>query len=283
MSLKPVSRPTVLSPPPPGAARRPSPPQPARARAAPSVAGLAAVTDDQLVALASTPQGEAALTTIAQALKSQGSLDAGQQRLVDRIELATWRPSGGLQVAPPALERDFNTRLRRAMLQSPSLRQIVRDVEADTAHPVKVSLVRGDPTRLDSFATQKLDLKDLDVLPTSPRPDFPEGTTQGAVLTHLLSEQHLKALGYDKDTSHVYAIRAENAYRNDLGQKTRRIDAVGKDESHVELPGGGRAIITNFDDGHSEVLKFDPNGELLGTHWAPTLPLPPPVIPFLLF
>jgi len=232
-----------------------------------------------VLALARTPQGEAALRATAKALKARGPLDAEQQRVLAQVELATWRPDSGLQVQGAADQLSaFRTMVRRAMLQSPAFARVVRDIEADPAHPVKVTLVRGAPGPLDAFGARTLDLQDLDALPASPGPAFPEQTTQGAMLTHLLQERRLAALGYDRDTSHAFAIRAENAFRRDLGQKTMRIDAPGKDESLAE-----RAVIRHFDDGHSEVMTLDPRGRLLGTHWARTAPLPPPEIPFLLF
>ena len=153
------------------------------------------------------------------------------------------------------------------MMQSPSFDKLMRATSADAKHPVTVKLKRDDPTTLDSFFKKSFDLSDIEKLPEKPGAQNPQAITQGSVLAHFIAEQHEGALhpNRSKDESikvaHGVAIKAENDFRKDLGQGTRK--APPNDETRFESPTGHSAIVVHFDDGHDEALLFDPNGALM--------------------
>ncbi|MFO0722985.1 MAG: hypothetical protein U1E65_04310 [Myxococcota bacterium] len=235
--------------------------------------GATAMSDAQMLKLAETPAGASALKGMAKTMQQGGSVSPERQAQIDRIQNATFTPSGGIKLEGSEADKQAYTRnVRKRMMESPSFAKLMHETNADKAHPVNLKLERGTGTKLDSFRRQTVDLDDLEKLPEKPSADRPEAITQGAVLAHMMREQREKALDPNKenfDPAHKAAIESENAYRRDIGQQSMR-KLPPEDETRVDT-GFGSFISIHFDDGHDEALVFNDQGNLNGSaSYVPT-------------
>ncbi len=234
---------------------------------------LSAMSNEELLQLAETPGGEQALATFAKTIKDGGDITPAGQKQLDRIGAAQFKPGPGLQldVVPAEKSAEYQASylraVRRTMMESPSFAKNMNEINNGTP-PVKILLGRNLPNRLDSFNEGKqqiLDLSDLEKMPATPPLIHPESTTQGQVLSHAMREAQEAAKQKlhgqpDLEAAHKAAVKAENEYRADIGQKTMRL--TEKDETFIETPPLGSTILIHYDDGHSDGLLFDQNGNL---------------------
>jgi hypothetical protein len=234
---------------------------------------LSAMSNEELLLLTETPAGEQALAAFAKTIKDGGDVTPAAQKQLDRIAAAQFKPGPGLKldVVPPEKSDEYQASylraVRRTMMESPSFAKNMNEINNGTP-PVKILLGRNLPTSLDSFNQGKqqiLDLTDLERIPATPPLTHPESTTQGQVLTHVMREAQEGARQTlhgqpDVDAAHKAAVKAENEYRADIGQKTMRL--TEKDETYIETPPLGHTLLIHYDDGHSDGLLFDNNGSL---------------------
>lgn len=178
-----------------------------------------------------------------------------------RRAIRAFTAGGGLELTGgPKQQEWFMNRIREAMLRSRSFEALMNEIRNDSAHPIKVGLSNKAPdVFVDGFysnltlGSQELDLDDLNHLPTDPLPDHPNAITRGEVLAHAMAEARQGALGIEGDrgeyeAAHDKAIDAQNAYRDDLGQKGHR--------RHHPDDGGFNAagnFEMRYDNGYSEI------------------------------
>jgi hypothetical protein len=235
---------------------------------------MSKTSNEDLLKLAQQPGGEEKLKQVARDFKKDG-LTQDEIDQTARIDSATFRPGAGLMLhGKPEDQEAFIQHTRRTLLESPSFRQRMQTINHDPLHLTEIEVSRGkgddkDSTRLGTFSKfhegrQVVDLTDLEKLPVKPDPKNPEGITQGEVLVHEYTEanQGAKTFNVPKTRSeqdklftpaHTEAIKAENDYRKEQGQKTFRL-LPPKDVTR--LP---NANIVHFDDGHDERLEFKNN------------------------
>jgi len=236
-------------------------------------AEMAKTSNEDLLKLAKEPGGEEKLKQLSKDFKKDG-LTQDEIKQMDRIDSATFRPGAGLTLhGKPEDQETFTQMTRRTMLESPSFRQRMQTINHDPhpLHHTEIEVSRGkgddkDSTRLSTFSEfqggrQQVDLNDLEKLPVKPDPSNPEGITQGSVLVHEYAEarkgtQASKTPGKDIDPMKLYepaheeAVKAENEYRKDIGQKSQRL-MPPKDATRT-----ADSITVHYDDGHSEKLQF---------------------------
>ena len=234
---------------------------------------LSAMSNEELLQLAETPGGEQTLAAFAKTIKDGGDITPAGQKQLDRIAAAQFKPGPGLNIDVVPAEKSaeyqasYLRAVRRTMMESPSFAKNMNEINNGTP-PVKILLGRNLPNRLDSFNEGKqqiLDLSDLEKIPATPPLIHPESTTQGQVLSHAMREAQEAAKQQlhgqpDVDAAHKAAVKAENEYRADIGQKTMRL--TEKDETFIETPPLGSTLLIHYDDGHSDGLLFDQNGNL---------------------
>ncbi len=228
-------------------------------------ASLAAMSDDQLLAMSETPQGAQALKAMAAGLK-QGTITPERQKQIDRVDAATFTPSKSLKLEGSAEDKATYVKMvRQTMLQSPSFAKTMNEINAGK-NPVTLKLERNSGTALDSFAAQTCDLSDMEKLPVTPTDGRPEQITRGEVLAHMMKEQQVKSTQTgEKDIkpAHKAAIESENEFRKDLGQTAMR-KLPPDDETRTETDFG--SIITiHFTDNSHEALLFNGDGNLNGS------------------
>jgi hypothetical protein len=235
---------------------------------------LSAMSNEQLLQFAEAPGGEQALNVLAQTIKN-GDITPARQKQLDRIAAAQFKPGPGLNInaTPPEKSGEYQASylraVRRTMMESPSFAKTMNEINHGTP-PVKILLGRNLPNRLDSFNEGKqqiLDLSDLEKLPATRPLIHPESTTQGQVLSHAMREAREAAKQSvhgqpDVEKAHKAAVVAENEYRADIGQKTMRLVPPLTDETMIDTPPLGSTLLIHYDDGHSDGLLFDQNGNL---------------------
>lgn len=226
---------------------------------------LQGMSNDQLLKLAESPAGAEQLAAMKSALQ-QGPITPSQQKELDRINSATFRPADGLKLKGSAADQAaYLHMVRREMLTSPTFAKTMNEINADKAHPVKVNIGRDMPNvRLDvdrGGGTQDIDLNDFDKLPDKPGASNPNAITQGEVLSHAMREARQAALGQKHPEAHAAAINEENEYRKEIGQKTFR-KAPPNDEDRKDNELGDVDLIIHFEGAPDEVLKFDQKSRL---------------------
>lgn len=183
------------------------------------------------------------------------------QAELQRLRIQAFTAGGGFKLVGGARQQAWlMEQLKHAMLQSPSFSALMFEIRADAQHPVDVKIVNGQAdVFVDGFDSrftlgmQEIDLADLNHLPTDPPPASPHAITRGEILAHAMAEARAGALGSDGDRdeyvhAHKAGIDAQNAYRDDIGQKGHR-------RPHPD--DGGRNAAGNFemtyDNGYREV------------------------------
>ena len=206
-------------------------------------------------------------------------VERAQAERKQRIEAFT--AGGGFKLTgSPNQQEWLMDRVKKAMLQSPSFEALMFEIRNDSAHPVHLTLHRNDPEVFvdgyDSKLTpglQGLDMDDLNRLPSDPPAAHPNAITQGEILAHLMAEARQGAQGsgdpVEYANAHKAGIDAQNAYRDDLGQKGHR--------RHHPNDGGynlaGNWEMT-YDSGHNEVwVKGDTPRSISAIHRANLGPL----------
>jgi Putative peptidoglycan binding domain len=221
------------------------------------------LNNDQLLKLAESPGGKEQLEALKTSLQ-QGQMTPAKLKELDRINSATFTDGGGLQLSgkDKAAQAQYLHAIRREMLTSPTFAKTMNEIKADKLHPVTVNVGRDMPgVRLDvdrGGGRQDVDMLDLEKLPVTPTAQNPNGITQGEVLIHAMREARQRALGEKTHgPAHEEAIKAENDYRKDIGQKTFR-KLPPDDESFKD-----NDIIIHFDGAPDEELKFDKQDNLI--------------------
>jgi uncharacterized Zn-binding protein involved in type VI secretion len=177
---------------------------------------------------------------------------------------------GGMTVTgTPADVEQFLNMLALESTRSETMRNLYTTVVTDTANPINVNLVRGDPSVwVDAYngngnQTINMDYFDNTEFPDSPSASHPDTVTQGENLVHALDEAHHGAVqqnshGNDPsgnnwyNESHQHAIDTENDYRDDRGQTSDLTSSNGG-------PGPNDATF-NFDNGASETHDTNTHG-----------------------
>jgi uncharacterized Zn-binding protein involved in type VI secretion len=154
-------------------------------------------------------------------------------------------------------------------------RALMATLTSDTANPVNITLVRGDPTVwVDAFFgngnhTINMDYFDGTEYPHGVPGAHPDSVTRGENLVHGLDEAHQGAVlqntrGADPaggnwyTQSHAHAINAENQYRANDGQTSNLVSSNGGP--------GPNDVTFQFDNGANEV--HDQNTHAVTRHDA---------------
>ncbi len=235
-----------------------SPPPNKAAIATITEASLRGMSNAQLLQIADTPVGAAALKKMGEALKQRGPMTPARAQQLHRISAATFAPGAGLKITgTPANTKAYLQLTKRTMLESPSFAKMMTALNADAKHPLKITVDRNIGTRMDGFNSQTLDLSDIENLPVRPKG---QEITQGEVLAHAMREQREKANGTaTRNPAHAKAIDSENDYRRDIGQTSMR-KAFPNDQTETDTPPFGSVNVIHFDDGRSEALFFNAAG-----------------------
>jgi hypothetical protein len=131
----------------------------------------------------------------------------------------------------------------------------------DTAHPITMDVGRSQPNVIvDNFATNQVDLNDLDALPPSPRAAHPNETAQDEMIVHFIEERHSAAASGNPDfgPAHQDGINAQNAMRSERGQP-----AVTDQVFAGTDPAGNTIGRTNYADGTHQDAHIDSNGDIV--------------------
>jgi uncharacterized Zn-binding protein involved in type VI secretion len=148
--------------------------------------------------------------------------------------------------------------LSRECLNSPSFHQAIQDMVADTAHPTTFNVGRDNAYWVDSFATNNVDLNDLQWYDEDPNPDYPWAETQGEVVSHFIDERrHHETTGDSFGDSHDHATdpgSLQHNYRQDRGQPGRTVSQVRHDDPNDPNRHEGRYT---DDSGNSLIIRRD--------------------------
>jgi hypothetical protein len=118
-------------------------------------------------------------------------------------------------------KKAWDQELADGMQHSETFRQTVTGIGNDTSHTVNVNLGHSQPgVFVDSFATNKVDLDDLNQFPDRPRSGHHDETTRTELIDHFLDERHYAATHGSSgfEAAHNHAIDNQNGIRDEQGQ-----------------------------------------------------------------
>src|SRR5215831_9338262 len=148
------------------------------------------------------------------------------------------------------------------MTSSPIMRSSFSEIgnDVDPGHLVQAKLGRKQPgVLIDSFATNDVDLDDLEHFVKTPGKDHPNEMTQGEQLIHILAERRAAVTSAHPDDfgpAHAKATAVHNQYRAELGQSPE-VSATAAPDGR-----GGLTGTTSYRDGTSLGVQFNANGVL---------------------
>lgn len=134
-------------------------------------------------------------------------------------------------------------------------------VVSDSAHPITMVIGRSQPGVLgDSFASNEVDLDDLEQFSATPRADHPGESGRDEVITHFMVERHdAAANGSNFNAAHQAGIDAQNEMRGERGQSpiTSQVLTPNKDAD------GNSIARFNHADGSHQDLHIDNNSNIV--------------------
>jgi hypothetical protein len=118
----------------------------------------------------------------------------------------------------------------RAMGNSQTFRNLIMEITEDAGHPVTINVGRNNAYWVDEFATNRVDLNDIEVFDAAPRPGYEWASTQDELTLHWLAERRHNAVrGGGFGPAHAAPLAAgglQEQYRADLGQRGRIVSQV---------------------------------------------------------
>lgn len=157
----------------------------------------------------------------------------------------------------------WNTMLIETWGSSATARQLLSDIGNDTdkSHAITVNLGRKQAGVLvDAFATNDVDLDDIDHFPVTPSAAHPKEMTRGEQLVHILAERRsakLSSTPTDFGPAHAAATVVHNQLRAELGQPAETSAGASVTSS------GGIIGTTTSKDGSTQDIEFNANGDII--------------------
>jgi hypothetical protein len=171
----------------------------------------------------------------------------------------------GMSISGSGDDREaFRQMLRDGMTDSRVFRNTIAGIGNDTDpdHLIQADVGRSQPGVIgDSFASNEIDLDDLDQWPSRAPDAHPDQFTRNEAIVHFLSErQHALASANPADfgPAHTHGIEVQNQYRAERGQAavTSQIGAVN--------PDGSITATVAIEGGSSETWQIDAHGNITG-------------------
>jgi hypothetical protein len=134
-------------------------------------------------------------------------------------------------------------------------------VFGDSAHPITVIVGRSQPGVLgDSFASNEVDLDDLEQFSATPRSAHPGESGRDEVITHFMVERHdAAANGNNFNAAHQAGIDAQNEMRAERGQSPITSQVMTNDK---DADGNSIARFNHADGSHQD-LHLDNNSNIV--------------------
>jgi hypothetical protein len=156
---------------------------------------------------------------------------------------------------------EFDRMLSSGMQHSEAFRQTIDSIGTDTAHTEHVNLGHNQPgTFVDSFATNAVDLSDLEQFPAQARSGHHDEATQTEMIDHFLDERHYAQTHTPGDFSaaHQHAIDNQNQIRDEQRQAhvTAQTGTVNAD--------GTVTADFRYADGKDEIVNLDDQMDVTG-------------------
>ncbi len=149
--------------------------------------------------------------------------------------------------------------LIQGLTTSETFRQTFITIGNDPKNTISVDLGRNQPgVAVDSFQTNQVDLADLAMFPSVPRPNHSNEVTQSEVVIHFLQERyHNKVNGLGFEAAHQSGIDLQNRYRDERGQS----NILNQQVTSVNPDGSVNAAF-NFQNGTSQQQTIDSTGKI---------------------
>jgi hypothetical protein len=150
--------------------------------------------------------------------------------------------------------------LGREIPRSMTFRNLFLEIVEDPAHPVIINVGRNNASWVDEFATNNVDLNDIQVFEESPRPGYEWVQTQGEIVLHWLSERRFAAVNGRANfpPAHRHPMQVggdQERYRRDIGQTGRIVS-----QTRVNHAGGLHEGVYTDDSGNIMRIRRDDSG-----------------------
>ena len=199
----------------------------------------------------------------------KGKLDNSQmtQKQFDDMTQA-WLHMGqgqGMALKGDAKDQEtFKKMLRDGMTDSPVFRQMITGIgnDSDPKHKITADLGRSQPGVIgDAFATNQVDLDDLEKWPSRAGKDHPNQFTRNEAMVHFLSERQNALQSSDPSDfgpAHTYGLQQQNLYRKERSQ------SEVLSQSGVKNADGTVTATVAMADKSSEKWQINGNGDITG-------------------
>ena len=152
-------------------------------------------------------------------------------------------------------------------MTSPTGRKLIAEIgnDPDPSHAITINVgLRQPHVLVDSYATNDVDLTDIEQFPVAPSAAHPQEMTRGEVTVHFLAERRAAALAATPGPSrqalfsdaHKAGIAAQAQYRVDKGQ------SPVKSNTGTQEADGSTTATFRFENGSQEVLNVDSDGAI---------------------
>lgn len=169
----------------------------------------------------------------------------------------------GMNVAGAPADREvFRHMLRAGIGGSATFRNLVSDIgnDGDPAHRLEARVGRSQPDVIwDSFATNEVDLDDLEALRSNPAGADRAVFSREDAIAHFLDERREGAIqGSGFGPAHLHGLAAENLVRTERGAPA----VVG--QTGAPRPGGAIDARFSLADGRAHRMTIDGRGNIQG-------------------
>lgn len=156
----------------------------------------------------------------------------------------------GMNISGSAEDQEtFRRMLRDGMTDSPTFRNMISGIgnDSDPAHRIQANVGRNQPGVIgDSFATNAVDLDDLEVWPSAAPDAHPNQVTRNELMVHFLTERQnalASANPADFGPAHQHGIDMQNQYRAERNQarvlsQTGAMNPDGTITATIAMDGG---------------------------------------------
>ncbi len=186
--------------------------------------------------------------------------EADLQRLQSAWDRMVANTGGMITNGTVGDRQSLRTIFGREIARSITFRNLFLEIMEDPAHPVIINVGRNNASWVDAFATNAVDLNDIEVFEESPRPGYEWVQTQGEIVIHWLSERRFAAVNGRADfgPAHEHPLEAggdQENFRRDIGQTGRIVSQV-----RVNLGGGLHEGVYTDDSGNIMRIRRDDSG-----------------------
>ncbi len=196
----------------------------------------------------------------------KGKLDKEQmtQEQFEKLTQAWINIQGGtgMKITGDVKEQEtFRRMMRDSMGDSPTMRNLISDIgnDTDNKHTVEAKVGRSQPgVFVDSFASNEIDLNDIEQFQKAPRQGHENEATQGEQLAHFLSERRAALTSADPsdfEAAHQKGTDTHNAYRTERGQ-SEETSATGYRKNGKEY------VVFKYKDGTQHEMELDNKNDI---------------------